>query len=191
MKSIILLIEDFVTWRIKECKTDRDAIPPIPGIKIYNHLNEPCGLDFEPRETTMPVEVQEGSGDCADPPYVMQISGPVYPKRLPLIEFDAETENHLDVTISGNLRPFETCLDALGVPKKRLKQHEYDQYGELFYALHDKDITDEDYEDLLLKKLIPDGFQNVPVAATCKKEMSGACKEVTDKFFALDYVHRF
>ena len=191
MKSIILLIEDFVTWRIKECDSDKEAIPQIPGIKIYNHLNEACGLVFEPHETTMTVEIQDGSGDCADPPFVMQIPGPVYPKRFPVITFDAETSSHLDVTISGNLRPFESCLDALNVPKKRFKQHENVDYWELFYVLHDKDITDQAHEDLLLKKLIPEGFQNVPVAATCQKEMSGACKEVTDKFFALDFVHRF
>ena len=51
----------------------------------------------------------------------MHISGPVYPKRLPVITFNAETTNHLDVTISGGLRAFEFIRDALGIPTKKIK----------------------------------------------------------------------
>ena len=187
-------MHDFVLWRMTDCSSDKEKLPRILGFKIYNHLNVACGLIFEPRETILTVQKFEGFGDCADRPSVMHVPPPVYPKRFPVITFDAKTSDHLDVTISGGLRAFEKFLDALNIPKKKLRQSEDDYYGELYYVsyvLHDKDVTDPVNEKFILKTLIPEGFQSCPVAATCRKELFGTCKIVSDEFFALDAVHRF
>ena len=38
--------------------------------------------------------------------------------------------------------------------------------------IHDKDVTDDDNVEFILKTLIKEGFHSCPVAATCTKDLS-------------------
>ena len=98
------------------------------------------------------------------------------PKHIPntprtLVGFEEEASNknetHGRSVFLERLHALKSCLDALNISKKKIRRSEGDWYEDLYYVLHDKDMSDVGNKEFILKPLIQEGFHLCPVVATC------------------------
>ena len=109
---------------------------------------------------TCDLEVQSGPQEVAK---ITDVSPPVYPKRFVILQIASETEGYVDITFTGNCRPFQSELAAKKIPVKRLKRNATDMYFENFYTLLEYKVDTQAKRDFILKDIVENAFHGCPV----------------------------
>ena len=99
---------------------------------------------------------------------VTDVSPPVYPKRFVVLQVESEKATHMDITITGNCKPFAGGLSEQSVASKALKLNASDTYYERFYTLHDLRIGKEKVQQFIFKDLFMDVFGCCPIVLKVK-----------------------
>ena len=141
-----------------------------------------CAVEFASEENSR--------AEAADVRAV-DVPPPVYPKRNVVMTLAPATDQKIDITITGNCKPFATGFMAKRIPCKSLKRNTHDAYYEKFYVLHDYKVDTEANVDFVLNELISDVLKNVPIALRVEGEYTGKIADFRARLEALPNMYIF
>ena len=183
----LMLLDDFFNWRNKE---DNDDRMELPSIVVHNRSSVKLVIE-DASEFSCPIEFlsEENGGSEAGDVRVVDVPPPVYPKRNVVITLAAGLGQNVDLTITGNCKPFANGFSAKRITCKSLKRSVADAYYEKFYVLHEYKVETNAHIDFLLKDIITGVLKNAPIAWRVEGNFTGTSAELRDRLQALSNVY--
>ena len=181
----LILLEDMLRWRVEWYDGDNDTLS-LPKIVVTNDTN--MNIVFEKDVNfSCSVSVRAGPQDIAK---ITDVTPPVYPKRFVIMKISSETPEYVDITFTGNCKPFTTDLAAKKVPVKNLKRQASDMYYERFYTLLEYKVDKKEKRDFILKDILENTFHGCPVCMKVAGDtFTGAALQLLESLKELPHVY--
>ena len=185
-KEWLLWLDDCVAWRMKDYKEDSERVE-LREMVVHNYTEMDIQLG---EEQGMTCKVSLESGTDTAGVHATDVSPPVFPKRFVLLQLRSANPLRIDLTMSGNCKPYATKLAAKRVPCKSLKRQPSDEYPEKFYTVHDLELNKPENFDFVTKELLSEVFGNCPIVLrVCGPEFEGAAADLLKAIKARTHVH--
>ena len=163
-KNVVMLLDEFVSWRAKTTDEDLQAFSEVPKLLISVPLTFEINInDEDDMECPFEILKEKDSGMS-----VFDAMPPCFPNRIVVATFEMLSEDSCSVIFSGNTKPFQRYFEEEQIAGKSVKKDPSQMFGEYYRVIPSLKLDNAEKVDWLLGVIGEKVLRNSPVQVRLK-----------------------